>query len=503
MVGILIYFCFFHQNTAEKGGGHDIVLFNGKNNQIHFTCISTRQSDNRVSLHWSRIDDKSEWLPNNFSKCVFVSSKSTQSNAKDTFTCGLNESCACLTISHCLSQLIVEFVDEIKVLSGTVVEGKGVEIGEKTISVNGASPAGSAIETKFESSGLSLFCVGTGELSVSDLSVIHNSSFENNRRSRLFEVKGSGLIDVKRMNISMDADHSEERSIQNSLVKLDGGSLKMKDVRWEQTFSATNVMSVSQDATVSLTLENETFSNIVRTTAGSSLMSLGEGSYSITLEGCTIDGCGSEDSDFGGGLMVEIGSGDSLNVKGGVVKNCYASTIQGRGGGIGLKVKDINTDLIISSVFEGCKAKWGSDIFVDSIDLESTAKSGKITFLTASNSTINNIRGFNNRDDSIPIPLCAYLISLPEEIVVSSVDAFDHSLCGFSEFPCLTLRHCLTRQEEEKKIVVDGMIEVKNELTFGSFKHTIRGKDGKSGWKVIDDSDGSGESMITVSEMQI
>ncbi|KAH7819978.1 uncharacterized protein MONOS_8680 [Monocercomonoides exilis] len=42
------------------------------------------------------------------------------------------------------------------------------------------------------------------------------------------------------------------------------------------------------------------------------------------------------------------------------------------------------------------------------------------------------------------------------------------------------------------------MIEVKNELTFDSLKHTIRVKDGNSGWKVIDECDGSGESMIAV-----
>ncbi|KAH7819892.1 uncharacterized protein MONOS_1805 [Monocercomonoides exilis] len=443
-------------------------------------------------------EDKSEWLPNNGGKCRFVSSKLTQSKAKDTYSCGLNESYACLTISHCLSQLIVGFVEEMKVLSGTVVEGKGVDIGEKTICLSGVSPSGSAIETKFEANGLSLFCVGAGELAVNDLFVVHNTSIENNRRSRLFEIQGRGLMDVKRMNISMDVAHSEERSIQNSLVKVDGGELKMKDVKWLQTFSITSVISLSQGSSVSFSLDNCTFSNIVRTTAGSSLISASEGPFSITLEGCTIDGCGSVDSVFGGGMMIEVGNVGSLRMNGGFVKNCYASTTQGRGGGIGLKVKDTSADFLISSTFEGNRAKWGSDIFVDSIDLGTTATSGKITSLTASNSTINKIRGFHNGDETIPIPLCVYLIYLPEEIVASNVDAFDHSYCGYAEFPCLTLKHSLTRQEEEKKIVVDGMIAMEEELIFDSYKHSIRGNDENSGWKVIDECDGSGEGMITV-----
>ncbi|KAH7816694.1 uncharacterized protein MONOS_18214 [Monocercomonoides exilis] len=488
----LMWFCFFHNNTAKFGNDiHEDDNFT--DSQIAF-CYSTQSE----GVRYDAGGDKSDWLPNDGGKCRFVTSIQNHSNAKDTYSCGLNESCACLTISHCLTQMIVGFVEEIKVLSGIVVEGKGIDVGEKTITVNGISPAGSSIETNFKGNGLCLFCVGTGELSVSDLSVVHNTSYENNRQCRLFEVEGSGLMDVKRMNISMDAAHSEERSIQNSLVKVDGGELKMLDVRWGRTFGTTSVISLSQGSSASLYLDNGVFSNIVRTTAGSSLMSVGEGSQLITVEGCTIDESGSVDSDFGGGVMIEMGNVGSLTMNGGVIRNCYASTIQGRGGGIGLKVKDTDAEFQISSAFEGNRAKWGSDIFVDSINLESIAKSGKITLLTASFETINKIRGLDNGDDSIPIPLCAYLISLPDEIFVSNIDAFNHSLCGFAEFPCLTLKHCLTRQEEEKKIVIDGMIEVKNELTFDSLKHTIRGKDGNSGWKVIDDSDGSEGSMITV-----
>ncbi|KAH7819979.1 uncharacterized protein MONOS_8681 [Monocercomonoides exilis] len=268
--------------------------------------------------------------------------------------------------------MIVEFVEEMKVLSGTVVEKKGVDIGEKTITVNGVSPSGSAI-AKSEGNGLSLFYVGIKELVVNDLSVIDSSSFENNRQCRLFEVKGSGSMGVKRMNISMDAAHSKERSIQNSLVKMEGGK-----------------------SSVSLPLDGCVFSNNARTSAGPSLISASEGTYSISLEGCTVDGCGSEASEFGGGLMVEMGSWSSLNVKGGIVKNCYASATQGRGGGIGLKLKDASADFLISSAFKGNRVKLRSEILVDSIDLESTATSGKIASLTPSFDTKSKMQGFNN-----------------------------------------------------------------------------------------------------------
>ncbi|KAH7815329.1 uncharacterized protein MONOS_4486 [Monocercomonoides exilis] len=491
--GNLLWFCFFHNNTAPNG--NDILIYdNFTDSQIVF-CYSTRADGNRYYAD----GDRSEWLPNEGGRSRFVSSKTNQANAKDTFSCGLDEDHPCESLSHCITQLIPEYVERIKIMNGTIFEHSEVIVRSNAFAISGAGLGKSVVVTGFISERLTLFSVGPGELSVSDLSVIHNTSFENNRRCRLFEIQGIGLMDVKRMNISMDAAHSEERSIQNSLVKLEGGELKMQDVRWGRTFSTASVILVPQESSVSLSLDNCTFSNIVGTTARSSLIGASEGPFSITLDRCTIDGCGSEDSEFGGGMMIEAGRESSLNVKGGIVKNCFASTTQGRGGGVGLKVKDTGAEFLISSAFNGNRAKWGSDIFIDSPNLESTARSGKITSLTASISTINKIRGFHNGDETIPIPLCVYLIPLPSEIVVSNADAFDHSHCGFAEFPCLTLKHSLEMQEEEKNIVVDGMIEMQDELTFESLKHTIRGKDENSGWKVIDDSDGSKESMITIS----
>ncbi|KAH7830828.1 uncharacterized protein MONOS_4118 [Monocercomonoides exilis] len=496
--GNLLWFCFFHNNTAPYG--NDIFVYDNETaTQVAF-CYSTRAEGVRYNASGT---DKSEWLPNEGGRSRFVSSKDSQENAKDAFSCGLNESYACLTISHCLSQMIEGFVEEIKVLSGTVVEAKGIDVGEKTITVNGVSPSGSAIETQFEGNGLSLFCVGTGKLVVSDLSVIHNSSFENNRQSRLVEVEGSGLMDVKRMNISMDSAHSEERSIQNSLMKLEGGELKMKDVFWGKTFSSTSLTLLSREAAISLTLDNLTFSNIVRITAGSSLMSVSEGSYSIALEGCTIDGCGNEDCDFGGGMMAEVGNVCSLMMNGGVVKNCYASINKGKGGGIGLKVRDISAEFLISSAFEGNRAKWGSDIFVDSIDLESTATSEKITSLTASLETKSKIQGYENGDESFPIPLCIYLwnnFSAPAFVGGGSL-SHDFSKCGFEEFPCSSISKAVSIhfEEQKKNIALLEPFVFEEELELTSNEWSIVSKENEMKCDVSDLIQGTQNGLIEIS----
>ncbi|KAH7825834.1 uncharacterized protein MONOS_11053p2 [Monocercomonoides exilis] len=417
----------------------------------------------------------------------------------NTFFCGFDETHPCETIGHCISQLIPGYVEDVKILRGTMNIRDEVDAGTNSFAISGLEPTGSAVMTKLNSAGLSLFAVGAGKLNVSDLSVVHDSSRETNRQCRLFEVGNAGVMRMARLNISTDAAHSQNTFIETELILINGGEMEMSFVRWLKISLSTSLFDFSGSNANEVRAGNCSFSGIVRTTAGSSLINLSDRPFSVCIEDSTADGCGSEISLFGGGFMLEIGSEKYVKLNGGIVKNCYASATQGRGGGIGLKVKDISSDFMISSEFEGNRAKWGSDIFVDSINLESTAKSGKITSLTASISTINKIRGFDNGNETVPIPLCVYLISLPEEIVASNVDAFDNSYCGFTEFPCMTLNHSLTRQEEEKKIVIDGMTEVNSELMFDSFKHTIRGKDGNSGWKVIDDSDGSEGSMITVS----
>eukprot|EP00770_Monocercomonoides_exilis_P016291 MONOS_16245.1-p1 / transcript=MONOS_16245.1 / gene=MONOS_16245 / organism=Monocercomonoides_exilis_PA203 / gene_product=unspecified product / transcript_product=unspecified product / location=Mono_scaffold01588:8-4772(-) / protein_length=1588 / sequence_SO=supercontig / SO=protein_coding / is_pseudo=false len=493
------YYCFFHNNTAQKGG-HDIVLFQAASNEIDKTCFSTRTTNNRVSIDFATIVDRSEWLNNTGDWIRFVSHSQFVNEAKDTVFCGFDKTHPCETISHCISQLIPDYVKDVKVMHGTIEELNEVNVESNDYTISGVESEGCGVVMKMNSEGLSLFSVVTGNLDVSDLSVIHNTSFDNNRQCRIFEVRGAGKIEARRLNISMDAAHSEERSIQNSLGKVDGGELKMKDVKWGRTFITTNVISLSQGSTVSLSLDNCMFSNIVRTTTGPSLMNVGEGSHSITLKGCTLDGCGSETSEFGGGMMIEIGSGDSLSVNGGVVRNCYASATQGRGGGIGLKVKDRNAEFLISSAFEGNRAKLGSDIFVDSIDLESTAKSRRITSLTASFDTKNKIQGYDNGDESFSIPLCVYLwnnFSAPAFVGGGSL-SHDFSKCGFEEFPCSSISKAVSLHFEGKKKNINILepYAFEEELDLSSNEWSITPKENVMKCNVSDQNEGTQKGLI-------
>ncbi|KAH7816479.1 uncharacterized protein MONOS_9790 [Monocercomonoides exilis] len=494
--GKLFYYCFFHNNTCDIAG-HDIMLQNSKENNIDSTCYSTRQTENRISLDNDRIVDKSEWLRNDFGRTRFVSSVQTEPNAIDTYACGRDESHPCCTISRCLTQLIPEFVSDIEILTGTISETKCGDCNINSYTIYGQSDLSTTVQIELEASSLSLFSVSTGTLSVRDFVLVHDSAHPNNGESRLFEISGTGEMHISRLNISTGYGQTSETAFSTELINIQNGMLQMEHVNWAKTISTTSLFSLSSTNEISLTLSECTFNEIERTTSGAAVMSFSNDKANIDLNSSTFEGCGSTNSENGGSMMLCAGNENEVKVKGGMFDGCFCSTSNGLGGGILLRLLNENPDFLISSSFGSNTAKWGNDIFVLSPNLEVTAKSQIITCVTASLDSFDKVRGYDNGNISVAIPLCIYLLPTPEEIYVSNSEASDHSHCGIAQFPCLTIKHSLTRQTEEKKVVVNGKVLMSDELAFGEQKHEIKGNDDQSGWIVSDIEIESDFAMIT------
>ncbi|KAH7825991.1 uncharacterized protein MONOS_4562 [Monocercomonoides exilis] len=494
--GILFYYCFFHNNTCVKGG-HDVVLYDSTENNIDSSCFSTKKTSNRVSTKFSSVVDKSDSLRNDFGRIRFVSSVQTQLNAKDTYACGLDKSYPCNTISHCLTQLIPDFVTNVEVFSETIGETKSVDCGTNSFTIYGQSDSTTTVQTELEAAGLTLFSVSTGALTVNDLALVHDSAYENNRASRLFEITGTGKMHVSRLNISVGSGHSTETAFTTELINVQGGIYQMENVNWAKTLSTTSLISLSSTNEISLTLSVCTFSGMERTRNGAAVMSFSNDKANIDLDSCTFERCGSTTSENGGSMMLCVGEANEVKVEGGSFDECFCSSSNGIGGGILLRLIKENPDFLISSSFGTNTAKWGRDLFVLSQNLEVTSKSQKIACVTASLDSFDKVRGYENGNTSLAIPLCIYLLPTPEDIYVSNTEAYDHSHCGIVQFPCLTMKHSLTRQTGTKKIVVNGMISMSDELAFEEKKHEIRGNDEQSGWTVSDANETSNSAMIT------
>ncbi|KAH7832034.1 uncharacterized protein MONOS_411 [Monocercomonoides exilis] len=486
-------------SSGNDAGGHDIVLDGSTENNIDSTCFSTRQTSNRVSTKHYSIDDCSDWLRNDFGNVRFVSSIETRPNGIDTYACGINESHPCSTINHCLTQLIPDLVPNVEIISGTIIETNSFDCGVNTFTVYGQSNMSAAIQTEFETSGLSLFSVSTGTLTIRDFILVHDSVHPNNRGSRLFEITGAGELHISGLNISAGSEYSSETAFTTELINVQSGMFQMENVNWARTISTVSLFSLSSTNEVSLTFSGCTFNGIERTTNGAAVMSFSNDKANFDLNSCTFEGCGSRTSADGGSMMLCVGNGNEVKVKGGSFDGCFCSATYGFGGGILLQLLNANPNFQISSSFGTNRAKWGNDIFVTSPNLEVTAKSQKITCVIASLDSLDKVRGYDGGNTSVAIPLCIYLLPTPEEIHVSDSEAYDHSHCGIVQFPCLTLGHSLTRQTGTKKVVVSGMISMGDEMAFAEQKHEIRGNDDKSGWIVSEASSSVNLAMISVS----
>ncbi|KAH7816100.1 uncharacterized protein MONOS_5132 [Monocercomonoides exilis] len=485
------------QNCSS--GGHDIVLQGSTSNNIDSTCYSTRQTENRVSTNYNSVIDKSKWLRNDFGKVRFVSSVQTEPNAIDTYTCGLDESYPCCTISRCLTQLIPELVTDIAILTGSISETKSVDCNTNSYTIYGQSDLSSTVQIEFEASGLSLFSVSTGTLTARDFVLVHDSVHTNNRASRLFEITGTGEMHICRLNISAGNGQISETAFTTELINVQSGMFQMENVNWAKTVSSVSLISLSSTKEISLVLSECTFDGIERANSGAAVMSFSNDKASIDVNSCTFEGCGSTTSTVGGSMKLCVGEANEVKVNGGSFDECYCSMVNGLGGGILLQLMNENPNFLISSSFGSNTAKWGRDIFVISPNLEVTAKSQNITCVTASLDSVDRVRGYDNGNTSVAIPLCIYLLPTPEEIYVSNIEASNHSHCGIVQFPCLTLMHSLTRQTETKKIIVNGMILMSDELDFTDQKHEIKGNDEQSGWTVSDASSMTNSEMISAS----
>ncbi|KAH7823113.1 uncharacterized protein MONOS_17615 [Monocercomonoides exilis] len=398
-------------------------------------CYSTRQTSNRVSTDYDSIADKSEWLRNDFGRTRYVSSAQTEPNAKDTYACGLDESHACSTISRCLTQLIPGIVTDVEIFSGTTIETNRFDCGVNTYAIYGQSDMSTTMQTELDAAGLSLFSVSTGTLTARDFVLVHDSSHPNNRGSRLFEISGAGEISIRRLNISFGSEQSTETAFSIELINVQSGMFQMGHVNWAKMISRNSLFSLSSTNEISLTLLVCSFDGIERTTSGAAVMSFSNDKANIDLNLCTFEGCGSTTSADGGSMMLCAGNENEVKVKDGAFDGCYCSASYGLGGGILLRLLNENPDFLISSSFGTNTAKWGRDIFVLSPNLEETATSRKIACVTSSSDSVDKVRGYDNGNTSVAIPLCIYLLPTPEEIYVSNTEASDHSHCGIVQFP--------------------------------------------------------------------
>ncbi|KAH7832674.1 uncharacterized protein MONOS_3997 [Monocercomonoides exilis] len=148
------------------------------------------------------------------------------------------------------------------------------------------------------------------------------------------------------------------------------------------------------------------------------------------------------------------------------MKGCTAPAEErkiGFGGGMALKLIDGFSSFVISSpVFEADKpnvARHGNDLFVESPNLTKSITNTSLPYVTGhlADISLDSMRGFDGSDTTNAIPLVNFWRAIGSEIFIGS-EGCDVCVCGFSDYPCLSMDYSLDRLPEgnERNVSIIG-----------------------------------------------
>ncbi|KAH7831879.1 uncharacterized protein MONOS_1266p1 [Monocercomonoides exilis] len=476
------FFLFFHGcscSTEETPLGHDVYLIVSLPDVILTSTpfkesYSTNMNEKR--LYWGGANKyEKDWLPTTkklFTSC-FVS---TNGNDGDEL-CGLSDESGCRTISHSLGKCMTQFESRIFLGKGTHASEAGeISAGIRELSVCGEGVEETVVSTSSMTNGDSLFSVTSGRVFTGSFTIEHSHT---KHEMRLFVVRGSGSVELKRMRMQPSNGHSSLNAFGASLIVSGAGEGKvgMEQVEIEN-FVLEDAPIVCVDGKWKVTMSFTTFRNIVRLRGDGSVISksVAEGEV-LLMNNVTMQGCRCE-SGNGGGMAIRMESGARARVGnesevlfGGCEAREGQSSGGGCGGGMMIEVKEGGYDFVIDKAsFAGCAAtKAGSKLFMRAPRLAEVAKRERLKF-AIDESNLSEVCGYENGDEVNVIPLVVYLRSKPSEYYVGGLNKRDWEMCGFGDVQCASVDYAIRKHGTGAGItvvansgaVVKGEVELMN-----------------------------------------
>ncbi|KAH7827693.1 uncharacterized protein MONOS_12177 [Monocercomonoides exilis] len=472
----VLFYCFFHLNTALTAG-LDAVLFGGGDvNRIDPSCRSTSTSSNRVSKTYAVDYGLGSWLPCQGGRTRFVASPSYQSEAANRVQCGFDPQKPCASINFCISQMIPFIVNELVIDSSVFVQNEGIIL-DSTFSIEGKSKAGTLLQCEFSEEGTPLITVDECTFAVKHISIRQDISITSNCKSPLLDAKKNCDVEFNDMDISFKIDDPSDASgssLQAPVFRIEHSDLSLTQVSVSHLRCFYSVIShTASGEAAKLTFSSCDFTSIARSESGAAIVDEKTEPLTLVVENCVVTNCGSDTSNDGGSINVVVGTVGSISVTGGQFVGCYSSEETGKGGAICLKLSEADEKFLINvGKFSDNIAKYGSSLFVRSPNLELTALSGKITGLE-STSTVLTHQGYDNNDETVAIPLVSFIMPATEHFISSTSENFKG--CGYEVYPCQTMSFVLSEQRQSVSIVLAADFALKEEVSIQSSSVSVRG----------------------------
>jgi hypothetical protein len=115
------------------------------------------------------------------------------------------------------------------------------------------------------------------------------------------------------------------------------------------------------------------------------------------------------------------------------------------------------------------EAQFGSDLFVDAVELKTVINTTSITF-SIDGLNDDELMGFEGRDTTYPIPLRLFLSPLLLPAHVGGENKRDFSGCGWSGYPCVSIsqavaNHFTLPHPSPLHILIDTSAQLKSALS--------------------------------------
>ncbi|KAH7819466.1 uncharacterized protein MONOS_17912 [Monocercomonoides exilis] len=389
-------------------------------------------------------------------------------NGKDHDHCGF-EGFGCLTVDYCANSRLSESSKEIEIISsssitkeitgpsfGVIISGRIESLEEEEkIQVN-VSDGGSATQE---------WLVGcSSSLTMSRLSFVVKGQLDPRRKAF---IHSTSTLSVTNCSVSFESGALTDGKIGYNVIRIEGGELIMNGFVMEGSVTMNGKSPISMSDGVKLEILKSRVSGVEVEVAGGNggggclNVGMNEEGGSVCIEESNLSSRCSGGSEMkGGGMMISVGNGGSLEMNNVNLSECEVPSEDSEEGGRGLGggmfaelPHQMGSFVLEGMIFEGCNAWKGKNVFVSGWNLSEVVNKDHFKWEMSSEElrSFDELCGWErvSTNEEYVIPLVVYLWSnWSGNGFVSKEGGRDFSGCGYSEAPCSSIEHLISLRYE-------------------------------------------------------
>ncbi|KAH7817387.1 uncharacterized protein MONOS_7782 [Monocercomonoides exilis] len=400
-------------------------------------------------------------------------------NGMDHNHCGF-ESFRCQTVDYCANSRMSSTANEIEVVSSSSIT-KEITGPSFDVNISGrivSFEEGERILVNVIDGGSATqdWLVGcSSSLTMSRLSFVVKGQL-NSRRSAF--ILSNSTLSVTNCSVSFESGSLTDGKIGYNVISIEGGELIMNGFVMEGPVTTNGKSPISMKNVMRLEMNNSRMSGVEVTGGiGGGCLNVGmneEGGSVNTEESYISSVCSGGSGMKGGGIMISVGKGGSLEMKNVNLSGCEVPSEDredgGRGIGGGMFVElpnQMGSFVMEGMTFEGCNAWKGKNMFVSGWDLSEIVKKEHLKWEIKEEELgwLDELCGWERMttgEEGYVIPLVVYLWdNWSGDGFVSKEKGGDFNGCGYSEAPCSSINHLIslrygTLEKGESRIKISG-----------------------------------------------